>query len=154
LSRQNLPVLDRAVVAPAAGVRLGGYVLRDAEGGAPDVILIASGSELSVALAARDQLAAASVRTRVVSLPCWEAFAAQPQSYRDQVLPPPVRARVSVEAGVTLGWHTWIGDLGEPIGVDRFGASAPAEVLMDKYGITPDAVVSAAHRSIERARRG
>jgi transketolase len=154
LSRQNLPVLDRAAVAPAAGVRLGGYVLRDAEGGAPDVILIASGSELSVALAARDQLAAASVRTRVVSLPCWEAFAAQPQSYRDQVLPPPVRARVSVEAGVTLGWHTWIGDLGEPIGVDRFGASAPAEVLMDKYGITPDAVVSAAHRSIERARRG
>jgi transketolase len=152
LSRQNLPVLDRAVVTAATGVRLGGYVLCDAEGGPPDVILIASGSELSVALAAQDQLAATSVRARVVSLPCWEAFAAQPQEYRDQVLPPPVRARVSVEAGVTLGWHTWIGDLGEPVGVDRFGASAPAEVLMEKYGITPATVVAAARRSIERAR--
>jgi transketolase len=151
LSRQNLPVLDRAAI-PAAGVQRGGYILRDAEGGAPDVILIATGSELSVALAACDQLTAASVRARVVSLPCWEAFAAQPQSYRDQVLPPPIRARVSVEAGVTLGWQAWIGDLGESIGVDRFGASAPAEVLMDKYGITPDAVVSAARRSLERAR--
>jgi transketolase len=152
LSRQNLPVLDRTAVAPAAGVHRGGYVLRDVESGAPDVILIGSGSELSVALAAHDQLSAASVRARVVSLPCWEAFAAQPQSYRDQVLPPAIRARVSVEAGVTLGWRTWVGDLGESVGVDRFGASAPAEVLMDKYGITPAAVVSAARRSLERAR--
>jgi transketolase len=85
-------------------------------------------------------------------MPCWEAFAAQPREYRDEVLPPSLRARVSVEAGVTLGWTTWIGDLGEAVGVDRYGASAPAEVLMEKYGITPEAVAAAARRSIARAR--
>jgi len=96
------------------------------------------------------------VRARVVSMPCWEAFAAQPAEYRDEVLPPAVRARVSVEAGVTFGWSQWIGDAGEAVGIDRFGASAPGEVVMEKLGITPAGVVAAARRSIEkaRARRG
>ena len=151
LSRQNLPVWDRSKVAAASELRRGAYVLRDA-GGEPEVILIATGSEVSVAMAAQDQLAASGVRARLVSMPCWEAFAEQPAEYRAQVLPPAVRARVSVEAGVTFGWSTWIGDLGEAVGVDRYGASAPAEVLMKEYGITPDAVVAAARRSLERAR--
>ncbi|HTE53553.1 MAG TPA: transketolase [Kofleriaceae bacterium] len=154
LSRQDLVVFDRAVVGAASGTRRGAYVLRDAAGaGDPDVVLIATGSELEVAMAAQDRLAGEKVRARVVSMPCWEAFSAQPADYRDQVLPPAVRARVSVEAGVTFGWRTWIGDLGEAVGLDRFGASAPAEVLMEKLGITADAVVAAAHRSIGRARR-
>ena len=151
LSRQNLPVLDRARTAPEAGLHRGAYVLRDASGGAPQVILIATGSEVPVALAAQEELEAGGVPARVVSMPCWEAFEDQEQAYRDEVLPPAVRARVSVEAGVTFGWHRWIGESGEAVGVDRFGASAPAEVLMDKYGITPEAVVAAARRSMERA---
>ncbi len=153
LSRQNLLVLDRAQVAAASGLQRGGYVLSDAGGaGAPDVIVIASGSEVEVAMAAQQQLVGQGARARVVSLPCWEVFAAQPADYRDAVLPPAVRARVSVEAGVTLGWRTWIGDLGEAVGIDRYGASAPVEVLMEKYGITAGAVVAAARRSIERVR--
>jgi transketolase len=157
LSRQNLVVVDRAVFGPASGLRRGGYVLRDPAGaGAPDAILMATGSEVEVAVAAQEQLAGSGVRARVVSLPCWEAFAAQPAEYRDEVLPPAVRARVSVEAGVTFGWSQWIGDAGEAVGIDRFGASAPGEVVMEKLGITPAGVVAAARRSIEkaRARRG
>ena len=148
LSRQNLPVLDRKRTAPAAGLARGAYVLLDADD--PEVILIATGSEVAVALAAREQLS--GVRARVVSMPCWEAFAAQPQAYRDQVLPPSVRARVSVEAGVTFGWSAWIGDLGQAVGIDRFGASAPGELVLEKLGITADAVTAAARRSLERAR--
>jgi transketolase len=137
LSRQDLP----AVSPPGApGAERGAYVLAD--GG--DVILIASGSEVGVALAARDQLAARGVSARVVSMPCWELFEAQPQTYRDQVLPPAMPRRVSIEAGVTLGWKTWVGDRGRSIGVDRYGASAPGEELMERYGITPAAVVEAA----------
>jgi transketolase len=147
LSRQNLPVLDRSAVAGADGVHRGAYVLADGQ----DVILIATGSELSLAVEARSQLASGGVRARVVSMPCWEAFAAQPQAYRDSVLPPGVRARVSVEAGVTLGWREWIGDRGEAVGVDSFGASAPAEVLMEKYGLTSAHVAAAARRSLDRA---
>jgi transketolase len=151
LSRQNLLVADRTRVGGAAGLKRGAYVLRDPDG-EPEVLLIATGSEVEVALAAQDRLAGEGVRARVVSMPCWEAFAAQPDDYRAQVLPPSVRARVSVEAGVTFGWRTWIGELGEAIGVDRFGASAPAELLMEKYGITAEAVAAAAHRSRERVR--
>ena len=151
LSRQDLPVLDRPDGGKDGGLRRGAYVLRDPDGGAPEVILIGTGSEVEVALAAQAKLAAAGVRARVVSMPCWEAFAAQPAAYRDEVLPPTIRARVSVEAGVTFGWRTWTGDHGESVGLDRFGASAPAEVLMEKLGITADAVAAAARRSIERA---
>jgi transketolase len=148
LTRQNLPVLDPA---RAPQLERGAYVLAGDE--RPDVILIATGSEVSVALAARAELAAGGVACRVVSMPCWEAFVAQPAGYRDQVLPPDVRARVSVEAGVTFGWREWIGVEGEAVGVDRFGASAPAEVLMEKYGITPGNVVAAARRTLARVRR-
>jgi transketolase len=153
LSRQNLAVLDRSLVGPASGLRRGAYVLSEAGGGGvPDVILIATGSEVEVALAAQDQLAGERVRARVVSMPCWEAFAEQPEEYREQVLPPSVRARVSVEAGATLGWRVWIGDLGEAVGIDRFGASAPGEVVMQQYGITAAGVAAAAHRTIARVR--
>jgi transketolase len=145
LSRQNLPVLDPA---RAAELERGAYILAGDE--RPDVILIGTGSEVSVAMEARGQLAAAGVACRVVSMPCWEAFHEQPASYRDRVLPPDVRARVSVEAGVTFGWREWIGNDGEAVGVDRFGASAPAEVLFEKLGITAAHVVAAARRTLER----
>jgi transketolase len=139
LSRQDLP----AVTKPGApGAERGAYVLAD--GG--DVILIATGSEISVALAAREALAKDGVAARVVSMPCWELFAAQPQAYRDEVLPPAQRCRVSVEAGITMGWREHIGDRGVAIGIDRYGASAPGEVLLEQLGITPDAVVAAARR--------
>jgi transketolase len=152
LSRQDLPVLDRSGGEGAEGLHRGAYVLREADGAAPEVILIGSGSELSVAVEAGELLAQDGIRARVVSMPCWEAFEEQDAAYRDRVLPPAVRARVAVEAGVTFGWHRWIGDGGEAVGVDRFGGSAPAEVLMEKYGITAENVVGAAVRSLDRAR--
>jgi transketolase len=141
LSRQDLPVLDRAAgFGPAAGVAQGAYVLRDPSGGAPQAVIIGTGAEVHVALAAADALAADGVRARVVSMPSWELFAAQPQSYRDQVLPPALAARVSIEAGATFGWERWLGGGGAAIGVDKYGASAPAKVLFEKYGLTPAAV--------------
>ncbi|MBA3392360.1 MAG: transketolase [Deltaproteobacteria bacterium] len=144
LSRQDLPI----VTAPnAPGAERGAYVLADGT----DVILIASGSEVAVALAARDALAKDSITARVVSMPCWELFAQQPASYREQVLPYAQRRRVSVEAGVTLGWREYIGDRGEAIGIDRFGASAPGELVLEKLGINTDAVVAAAKRVIASA---
>jgi transketolase len=142
LSRQDLPN-----VTPAdASAERGAYVL--AEG--TDVILIASGSEVSVALTARDELAKQNISARVVSMPCWELFAEQPAAYRDEVLPPDRRRRVSVEAGVTFGWREHVGDRGASVGVDRYGASAPGEVLMEQLGITPAAVVAAANRVIAK----
>jgi len=141
LSRQDLPI-----VTPkgAPGAERGAYVLADGT----DVILIASGSEVALALATRDALAAANISARVVSMPSWELFRAQPQSYRDSVLPPAQRRRVSIEAGVTLGWREYIGDAGIAIGLDRFGASAPGEVLLEKLGFTTEAVVAAVNRVI------
>jgi transketolase len=139
LSRQDLP----PVTAPGApGAERGAYVLAD--GG--DVILLATGSEVAVALAAREALGKEGVAARVVSMPCWELFAAQPQAYRDEVLPPAQRCRVSVEAGITLGWREHIGDRGVAIGIDRYGASAPGEVLLEQLGITAEAVAAAARR--------
>jgi transketolase len=143
LSRQKLPVLDRSVLAPAAGVRKGGYVLADAEDGEPDVILIASGSEVHDVLAARETLSADGVGVRVVSLPDWNLFMAQPRSYRDEVLPPAVWRRVSLEAGATFGWSAIVGERGTALGLDRFGASAPAPVIAEHLGIDADAVVAA-----------
>ncbi|MBK9029741.1 MAG: transketolase [Myxococcales bacterium] len=146
LSRQDL-----TVVAPVdAPVARGGYVLREADG-APQVIVIATGSEMGIALAAQATLAADGVPTRVVSLPCWELFVAQDPAYRDAVLPPSVRARVAVEAGVSFGWGDLIGSAGRVVGLDRFGASAPGEVLMDKLGFTAEAVVAAARASLAAA---
>ena len=136
LTRQKLPVFDPAPMA----VEKGAYILRDASG-TPDVILIATGSEVALAMDAADALAAEGVGARVVSMPSWELFAAQPQSYRDSVLPPAVTARVAIEAGVTLGWERWAGAHGRVIGLDRFGASAPYKVLFEKFGFTVENVV-------------
>ncbi len=153
LTRQKLPVFDRTKLAPASELARGAYVLAEADGGTPDVLLLATGSEVSVALAGRDLLAKSGVRARVVSMPCWEAFQEQDQGYRDAVLPPAVRARVSVEAGATLGWERWIGDAGVGIGIDHFGISAPGELVLERFGFTPEHVAEAARASIARARR-
>ncbi|GMV06897.1 MAG: transketolase [Gemmatimonadota bacterium] len=146
LSRQTVPLLDRGALASAEGARRGGYVLAEATGERPAAILIASGSELCLALEARTRLEADGVPTRVVSLPSWALFQAQSESYRFRVLPPDVTARVSVEAATTFGWERWVGSRGRAVGVDRFGASAPAEVLYREFGVTADAVVEAARR--------
>jgi len=142
-TRQKVAVIDRAVLAPAAGLARGGYILADAAG-TPRVILIATGSEVELALAARTRLEAAGLPTRVVSLPSFELFAAQPQAYRDQVLPPPVRARVSIEAGVTQGWERIVGERGRALGLDHFGASAPYQRLYQEFGLTVDRIVEVA----------
>ncbi|MYF61076.1 MAG: transketolase, partial [Gammaproteobacteria bacterium] len=144
LTRQAVAIIDRHEAAPATGLHRGGYVLLEADGGDPEVILIASGSEVGVAVQARAVLQAEGVPTRVVSLPSWFLFARQPHGYRDEVLPPEVTARVSVEAGTTAGWTRWTGDRGASVGIDHFGASAPGAVLFEKFGITAEAVVAKA----------
>jgi transketolase len=140
LTRQNVPTLDRAQFAAAEGLRRGAYVLADAPNGKPDAILIASGSEVGLVMAARQRLRDQKVLTRVVSMPSWELFDAQPQSYRDRVLLPAVHARLAVEAGASQGWHRYVGDRGDVLGVDRFGASAPGDVVMREYGFTVENV--------------
>lgn len=140
LTRQNVPTLDRTRFAAADGLRQGAYVLADAPNGRPDVILIASGSEVGLIMAARQKLQDQKVLARVVSMPSWELFDAQPKSYRDQVLLPAVRARLAVEAGVSQGWHRYVGDRGDVLSVDRFGASAPGDVVMREYGFTVENV--------------
>ncbi|HET7475440.1 MAG TPA: transketolase [Dermatophilaceae bacterium] len=155
LSRQPLPTLDRNVYASADGVAKGAYVLAKAadedDGFAPDVILVATGSEVSVAVAAREQLEAEGIPTRVVSMPCREWFEGQDQAYRDEVLPPGVRARVSVEAAVPLGWRDIVGDAGRIVAIDHYGASADAATLFREFGFTPEAVVAAAKDSLRAA---
>jgi transketolase len=142
LSRQALPTLDRSVYAPASGLRQGGYVLASADD--PEVILMATGSEVGLVVAAYEQLSAEGVRARVVSMPCLELFEKQPASYRDSVLPPSVTARVAVEQASTLGWHRYVGTDGAVIGMETFGASAPLKELLTKFGFTPDKVVETA----------
>jgi len=144
LSRQGLPVLDRTVMAPAADAAKGAYVLIDGESGPTRVVLIATGSEVQVALAARDLLEAEGVSTRVVSAPCLEWFDEQDPAYRDSVLPKDVPVRVSVEAGATFGWWRLVGSSGGVVGIDHFGASADGALLFEKFGITPDAVAQTA----------
>jgi len=143
LSRQALPTLDRTKYAAASGVAQGGYVLSDAPGGAPQAILIATGSEVSLCLAAHEQLAAAGIRTRVVSLPSWELFEAQPEAYRHSVLPPALTARVAVEQASTLGWSRYVGLTGQVVGMHTFGASAPLKELQQKFGFEPNQIVAA-----------
>jgi len=140
LTRQNVPTLDRTRCAAADGLRQGAYVLADAANGKPDVILIASGSEVGLIMAARQTLQERNVMARVVSMPSWELFNAQPRSYRDQMLLPSVRARLAVEAGASQGWHRYVGDGGDVLGVDRFGASAPGDIVMREYGFTAENV--------------
>ena len=139
LSRQNLPVLDRS--GARGDVSRGAYVLAEASGGSPRLILIASGSELQLAVGAREKLQTEGIPTRVVSMPCWEFFEKQPREYRDAVLPREVTARLSIEAGATLGWKRWVGDRGGSIGLDRFGASAPGDIAMRELGFTVEHVV-------------
>jgi transketolase len=158
LSRQKLPILDRTALAPAAGVARGAYVLTDGDSSSggesahPDVILIATGSEVSLALSARELLTRQGIRSHVVSMPSWELFEAQPQEYRDSVLPPSVRARVSVEAASPLGWERYVGSDGAVIGVSRFGASAPGAVVMREFGFTPEHVAETARAVLARVR--
>ena len=147
LTRQNLPVLDRTEVAPADGAQRGAYVLKDADG-EPKVILIATGSEVHLALSAQQTLARDGIAARVVSMPCWELFEAQDQSYRDSVLPPSVTARVVVEAGVRHGWDRWAGPDGAYVTLERFGASAPYLTLYEHFGITAERVAEEARRLI------
>ena len=144
LTRQDVATLDRDRYASAEGARRGAYVLRDAGAAPPSLILMASGSEVGLIVAAAERLGAEGVAVRCVSMPSWDLFEAQPQSYRDQVLPAPVTARLAVELGVRQGWDRYVGARGDMIGVDRFGASAPAEVLLEKYGFTVDNVVARA----------
>ena len=144
LSRQNVPTLDRKEFASADGVRKGAYVLADAPGGKPDMILIATGSELSLAVAARAKLAEKNIRIRIVSMPSWELFDEQPKDYREAVLPPVVKWRLAIEAGLPQGWHRYVGDGGDVLGIERFGASAPGNVVMEKLGFTVDNVVARA----------
>jgi len=140
LTRQKVPFLG----ARDAAVAKGAYVLGDADGGAPDLILIGTGSEVSLAVDAKKILDGKGVRTRVVSMPCWELFDAQPQSYRDEVLPPSVSARMSIEAGATLGWAKYVGDRGFAFGIDKFGTSAPYAAVAKAYGFTPENVADVA----------
>ncbi|MGX5655274.1 transketolase [Geodermatophilus nigrescens] len=154
LSRQNLPVFDRGEFASAEGTARGAYVLADASNGQPEVILLGTGSEVQIAVAARERLEADGVPTRVVSVPCVEWFADQDQAYKDEVLPPSVRARVSVEAGVPLGWREFVGDAGRIVGLTHYGASAAYSVLYEEFGLTDEAVVTAARESMEAARSG
>ena len=145
LTRQNVPILDRSRYGSAEGLRRGGYVLADADGRRPrSVILIATGSEVALALAAHEELSGEGIRSRVVSLPCWELFDRQDEAYRDEVLPPSVTARVSVEEASTLGWDRYVGPGGRRIGMHTFGSSAPLKDVQTKFGFTPDKVAEAA----------
>jgi transketolase len=152
LTRQNVPPLGATVGQAMSG----GYVLHEASDGdgqpaTPDVILMGTGSEVQLAVRARELLAAEGVAARVVSLPSWELFDAQPEAYRESVLPRAVRARVSVEAGVTTGWERYVGLDGLSVGVDRFGASAPYEVIYEKLGVTAESVAKAAREVVSRS---
>jgi transketolase len=144
LSRQKLPVIDRSKSPSADMVAKGAYILSEASKATPDVILIATGSEVSLALDAQKELEAKNKATRVVSMPCWKLFDEQPQEYQDEVLLPDVTARLAIEAGSTMGWHKYVGSEGDVIGVDTFGASAPADILMEKFGFSVQNVVDCA----------
>jgi transketolase len=150
LTRQPLPTLDRSRYAPASGVARGGYILADAPGGRPDVILIGTGSEVALCLKAADMLAGENIAVRVVSLPSWELFDRQEESYRNDVLPKTVKARVSVEAASTRGWERYAGAEGAMLGMHRFGASAPIKDLMNEFGFTAQNVAAAAKAQIEK----
>jgi transketolase len=150
LSRQPLPTLDRTKYASASGVAQGAYVLADAPDGNPEVIIIASGSEVSLVVQVHETLLAEGIRSRVVSMPSWEIFDRQPQAYRDSVLPPNVKARVAVEQASTSGWQRYVGNSGSVIGMHTFGASAPLKELQRKFGFEPDQVALAVKQQLHR----
>src|SRR5207253_9937270 len=150
LSRQPLPTLDRSKYAPASGVAQGAYVLADAPGGNPEVIIIATGSEVSLAVQAHENLLSEGIRSRVVSMPSWEIFDQQTQAYRDSVLPSNVKARVAVEQASTCVWERYVGTSGQVIGMHTFGASAPLKELQRKFGFEPGQVVAAAREQLRK----
>ena len=150
LTRQNLPIIDRSKYAPAEGLARGAYVLADSKGKLPEIILIASGSEVSLALDAYEKLLAEGIAARVVSMPSWDLFEAQPTAYRDEVLPPAVTARLGIEAASPFGWERYVGSKGAVIGMTRYGASAPYKVLAEQFGFTPANVVKRAHELLRR----
>jgi transketolase len=150
LTRQGLPILDRSKLGGAEGVLKGAYVLSKEEGDVPDVALIASGSEVQLVLEGQEKLAAEGIRARVVSMPSWELFRDQPRDYRDEVLPPEVRARLAVEAGSPLGWRDWVSDAGDVLGLTKFGARAPYNEVFKHYGLTVDNVVARAKALLGR----
>ena len=150
LSRQPLPTLDRSKYAPAAGVARGAYILADAPGNNPELLLIASGSEVSLAVQAHEQLMAEGIRSRVVSMPSWDLFEHQSQEYRDTVLPPKVAARVAIEQASTFGWERYTGMNGRVVGMQTFGASAPLKELQKKFGFEPDALARVAKELLAR----
>jgi transketolase len=150
MTRQAVPVIDRAQFSPAEGLSRGAYILADSAPHPPQVILIATGSEVHLALEAYEKLRAGDIRVRVVSMPSWELFERQPRDYRNQVLPSGITARVSVEAGVSHGWPRYIGWAGEAIGIDHFGASAPGKVLLEKFGFTSDHIVKKVKELLNR----
>jgi transketolase len=151
MTRQTVPVLDRSKYASAEGARRGGYVLADPEDGDPELILIATGSEVQLAVGAHERLKADGIRSRVVSLPCWEIFEKQDQSYRDEVLPPDVVARLAVEEGAQLGWEKYVGREGAIMGMTTFGQSAPFKDVEAEFGFTVDEVTKVAREVAERA---
>ena len=150
LSRQPLPTFDRNKYASAAGVARGAYVMADSPGGPPEVILIGSGSEVSLVVKAHETLATQGIRTRVVSMPSWDIFEHQPASYRESVLPPQIPARIAVEQGSVLGWDRYVGAAGQVIGMKTFGASAPLKELQRKFGFEPERVIDAAKELVGR----
>ena len=150
LTRQKLPVLDRSKYASASGVSRGGYVLSDPSDGKYRAIIMATGSEIHLALSAQERLAQEGLPVRVVNMASWELFDSQPEEYRTSVLPPGVRARLAVEAGSSMGWHRYVGESGDIVSIDRFGASAPAGVLFEKYGFTAENVATRVRRMIDR----
>jgi transketolase len=152
LTRQPVPTFDRTKFGAASGVKRGGYVLAEAEGGKPDVILIGTGSEVSLCVDASEKLKAEGIKARVVSLPSWELFEQQPQEYQDSVLPPDVKARVAVEKAAAFGWERWVGHAGSVIGMRSFGASAPIKALQQKFGFTLDNVVQVAKDTMAKAK--
>jgi transketolase len=150
LSRQSLPTFDRRKYASAAGVARGAYVMADVPGGSPEIILIASGSEVALVVTAHEALKTQGIRSRIVSMPSWDIFEQQPQSYRDEVLPPPVKARIAVEQGSVMGWDRYVGAAGRVIGMKTFGASAPLKELQHRFGFEPERVVAAAMELLGR----
>ncbi len=152
LTRQALPTLDRAKYAPAGGLARGAYVLADAPNGQPDVLLLATGSEVALCIQAYEQLAREGIKARVVSMPCWRLFEEQDRTYQESVLPPTVKARVSIEEGSTFGWERYVGESGECLGMHFFGASAPLKSLQKKFGFTPEHVLEAAKVQLRRAK--
>jgi transketolase len=151
LTRQKVPIIDQTRFASPEGLQRGGYVLADAPHGQPEVLIIATGSEVHLALGAYDRMVEEGVGVRVVSMPSWEVFEAQEVAYREEVLPAKVKARLAIEAAVPMGWERYVGDQGRVIGIERFGASAPGALVLEKFGFTAEAVVAAVREMIERS---